>query len=43
MEVLGLSRGYVIYPGAQDYSLGKNVTALGAAALLRRPERVLEL
>jgi predicted AAA+ superfamily ATPase len=43
MEILGLARGYVVYPGTTDYSLGQNVTALGAAALLGRPERVRTL
>jgi predicted AAA+ superfamily ATPase len=43
MDVLSLPRGYLIYPGDEDYSLGRNVTALGASALLGHPERLLEL
>lgn len=43
MDALGLRRGYVVYPGTTDYSLGGGVTALGATALLRQPERVNRL
>lgn len=43
MEVLGLRRGYVVYPRDDDYSLGDGVTALGANRLLAEPERVLAL
>lgn len=34
MGQLGLTRGYVIYPGSQSYSLGSGVTALPAGGLL---------
>ena len=40
MSDLGLRRGYVVYPGAQSYSLGHGVTALPASGLLARPERL---
>jgi predicted AAA+ superfamily ATPase len=43
MEVLQLPRGYLVYPGATDYSLGGQVTALGADRLLGRPERLRSL
>lgn len=43
MDVLKLPRGYLVYPGTADYSLGDRVTALGAEALLRSPERVATL
>ncbi len=43
MDVLKLPRGYLVYPGTADYSLADNVTALGAAALLRSPERVVTM
>ena len=35
MQDLGLSRGYLIYPGREDYSLGGGVVALAAEKLLR--------
>ncbi|MBI4271458.1 MAG: ATP-binding protein [Candidatus Rokubacteria bacterium] len=40
---LRLSRGYVIYPGREAYSLGNGVTTLPAESLLRRPENVARL
>jgi hypothetical protein len=43
MDLLKLSRGYVVYPGEGDYSLGRGVTALGAAALLRQPRHLSKL
>lgn len=43
MELLGLRRGHLVYPGDRDYSLGDGVTALGARRLLAEPERVLAL
>jgi uncharacterized protein len=43
MADLGLRRGYVIYPGRQEYSLGRGVTALPAEALLARPQDLSRL
>lgn len=43
MDALGLRRGYVVYPGTTDYSLGGDVTAISAASLLRQLERVSSL
>lgn len=43
MADLGLRRGYVIYPGREAYSLGRQVTALPAAQLLSRPQEVFRL
>ena len=43
MQLLGLRRGNLVYPGDRDYSLGEGVTALGAGPLLAEPERVLAL
>ncbi len=43
MSALGLRRGYLVYPGAEPYSLGHGVTALPAERLLARPERVARL
>jgi predicted AAA+ superfamily ATPase len=43
MQDLGLSRGYLIYPGSRNYSLGSNITAVSANSLLRRPQNVLRL
>jgi hypothetical protein len=40
MGLLGLERGYVVYPGRQDYSLGAGVTALAAVPLLADPAAV---
>ncbi len=39
MQDLGLSRGYLIYPGTRNYSLGGGITALSASGLLCRPEK----
>ena len=43
MSALELRRGYLVYPGAEPYSLGRGVTALPAEQLLARPERVARL
>ena len=43
LELLKLPRGYVVYPGRRDYSLGRGITALAAAALLAKPERFVRL
>jgi hypothetical protein len=43
MHDLRLTRGDVVYPGREAYSLGDGVTALPAASLLARPERVTRL
>jgi predicted AAA+ superfamily ATPase len=43
MADLGLSRGYVVYPGDERYSLGRGVTALPAGDLLGQPARLSRL
>ncbi len=43
MQDLKLSRGYVVYPGREDYSLGDGVRALSAQGLLGWPDDVAEL
>jgi hypothetical protein len=43
LEDLGLSRGHVVYPGRERYSLGNGVIALPAETLLRRPGSVVRL
>lgn len=43
MADLGLSRGYVIYPGRDSYSLGRHVTAIPAAQLLSDLAAVVDL
>jgi hypothetical protein len=43
MADLKLSRGYVLYPGRERYSLGQGVTALPAASVLGRSARLSSL
>jgi hypothetical protein len=43
MADLGISRGYVVYPGHHRYSLGGGVTVLPADDLLARPRGMLRL
>ncbi len=43
MKDLKLTRGYLLYPGRKDYSLGEGITALSAEELLGRPERLVAL
>ena len=40
MADLGMSRGYIIHPGRERYSLGHRVTAIPAEQLLSRPENL---
>ena len=40
MADLGLSEGYIVYPGADTYSLGRNVTAIPATTVLTKPPGV---
>jgi len=40
---LGLSRGYVLYPGRVRYSMGDGVIALPAEAVLARPRELARL
>jgi hypothetical protein len=40
MTDLNLDRGYVVYPGREEYSLGDGVTAVPARSLLERPARL---
>jgi hypothetical protein len=43
MADLGLSRGYVIHAGREQYSLGHHVTALPADTFLAEPEALMRL
>lgn len=43
MTDLGLSKGYVVHSGTEEYSLGNGVTALPAEALLSSPARVTRI
>ena len=43
MKDLGLPKGYVLYPGHADYSLGDGITALSTEKLLGAPRRLLRL
>jgi hypothetical protein len=43
MADLRLSRGWVVYPGKDEYSLGQGVTAVPAGMLLADPERLRRL
>jgi hypothetical protein len=43
MTDLRLERGYLAYPGREQYSLGNGVTALPAADLLSKPTAILRL
>ena len=43
MRDLGLTKGYVVHAGRQEYSLGDNVTALPADQLLSRPGEIADL
>ncbi len=43
MHDLELSRGYVVYPGRERYSLGGGVIALPAEATLARPSEIVRL
>jgi predicted AAA+ superfamily ATPase len=43
MADLKLSRGYVVFPGRERYSLGRGVTALPAETLLGHPARLSRL
>jgi hypothetical protein len=43
MRDLGCKRGYVVYPGSDDYSLGDCVTALSAQQLFAKPRNITRL
>jgi len=43
MSDLDIEKAYLIYPGDEDYSLGNNITALGAGKLLANPKRLRRL
>ncbi len=43
MEDLRLSRGYVLYPGGEDYSLGDGIRALSTEKILGDPLRLMKL
>ena len=40
MADLGIRKGYVVYPGKEDYSLGNGIMALAAEKLLLDPKRI---
>jgi uncharacterized protein len=43
MADLGIRKGYVVYPGKEDYSLGNGIEALAAEGLLAKPRRLATL
>ncbi len=43
MQDLQLTKGYVIYPGRETFSLGRHVTAIPATELLGSPQRAADL
>jgi predicted AAA+ superfamily ATPase len=43
MNDLKISRGYIIYPGEQSYSLGNGIWAVSASQLLLEPQSILHL
>jgi uncharacterized protein len=43
MADLGIRKGYVVYPGKEDYSLGNGIEALAAEGLLAKPKRLTTL
>lgn len=43
MRELKIDKGYVVYPGREDYSLGEGIMALSAAQTLRDPQRIKKL
>jgi len=43
MADFNLPRGYVIYPGHENYSLGRHVTAISAEKIFARPQEVAKL
>jgi hypothetical protein len=43
MRDLKLSKGYLLYPGKENYSLGNGITALSASKTLLRPRNVAKL
>lgn len=42
MKDLQIDRGYILYPGKQQYSLGGGVVSIPAEELLGRPEQVMK-
>jgi len=43
MRDLGLSKGYVLYPGDKDYSIGKGIRVLAVEGVLTGVGKVGEL
>jgi len=43
MADFNLPRGYVIYPGHENYSLGRHVTVISAEKIFARPQEVAKL
>ncbi len=43
MADLGIRKGYVVYPGKEDFSLGNGIEALAAKDLLANPKRLASL
>ena len=43
MTDLGIRKGYVVYPGKEDYSLGNGIESLAARTLLGNPKKIAAL
>jgi hypothetical protein len=43
MQDVGLSRGYLLYPGDTEYSLGRGIIAVPVGRLLSRPQECVRL
>lgn len=40
---LKLNRGYVLYPGEEEYSIGEGITVVSTEKLIAQPERLIKL
>ena len=43
MKDLKLNRGYVLYPGEEEYSIGEGITVVSTERLIAQPERLIKL
>lgn len=43
MKDLNIDKGYVLYPGSEEYSLGRGITVLPAEKVLSQPGQLLKL
>lgn len=43
MKDLKLNRGYVLYPGEEEYSIGEGITVVSTEKLIAQPERLIKL